>query len=130
MATFADQNAVAASQRSWHQLTPRGPWADEFEQLLDELVQDKLPQTALAILGPKLEQRKQQRQQLAAERRLREQALARLDGVEDRIAALNAAELDQVEQDLDAAWPGHDPRRSQLRRLISSRREELTNNTE
>jgi len=129
MAAFADQNAVAASNRSWHRLKRSGPWADEFDRLLDELVCDKLPDAALAILEPELAQRKQDRERLTAERRERGQALERLDGAEARIGGLTADELVEVERDVDVAWSGWDPRRSELRRLVVARRDELGGET-
>ena len=61
-----------------------------------------------------------------AERHEREQALARLDGVEDRISTLTADVLDHVEHDLDAASGGYDPRRSELPRQVEARRQQLT----
>ena len=49
MATYADQNAVAASSRSWHHVKASGPWAEEVDELLDKLVTDNLPDGALVI---------------------------------------------------------------------------------
>ena len=43
MATYADQNAVAVSSRSWHDIKASGPWAVEADELLDKLVADNLP---------------------------------------------------------------------------------------
>ncbi len=42
MATYADENAVAVSSRSWHDIKPSGPWAVEAGELLDKLVADNL----------------------------------------------------------------------------------------
>ena len=56
MATYADQNAVAVSSRSWHHVKASGPWAVEADELLDKLVADNLPDGALALLAPVLEQ--------------------------------------------------------------------------
>ena len=55
MATYADQNAVAVSSRSWHHIKASGPWAAEADELLDKLVADNLPDGALPLLAPVLE---------------------------------------------------------------------------
>jgi hypothetical protein len=130
MAVFADQDAVAKSNRSWHQLKRNGPWADEFDDMLDELLRAKLPASAIALLEPTLVERGEQRAHAAVDRVQRTDALARLDGVEDRISTLDRDQLAAVEQDLDTALPGYDPRRSELRRLIHARRNQFTSKSE
>jgi hypothetical protein len=103
MAVYADQGAVAQSNRSWHTVTCEGPWAYEVPALIDELVTDKLPDSTLAMLKPVLEQRRQHGEEQAARRKTRDEALARLEGVEQRVGELDATGLEQVKQDLDAA---------------------------
>jgi hypothetical protein len=78
MATYADQNAVAVSSRSWHQVQASGPWAGEADELLDQLVADNLPDGALALLAPELENRKAERAERSAARKAREEAASRL----------------------------------------------------
>ena len=51
MATYADQNAVAASSRSWHHVKASGPWAAEVDELLDKLVADNLPDACAVVAG-------------------------------------------------------------------------------
>jgi len=126
MATFADQDAVAVSNRSWHQVKASGPWAAEVDELLDKLVADNLAEPALALLGPVLEKRKREQRERSAARRAREEASARLEGIEDRIGELSVEQVDQAEQDLDNAWAGWTPRYSTLRGLLSARRQQLT----
>jgi ParB/RepB/Spo0J family partition protein len=130
MAVFADQDAVAMSNRSWHQVKRSGPWAGEFDELLDELVREKLPASAIALLEAKLVERREHRAQTAAEREQRTAALGRLEGVEERIATLDADGLAAVEQDLDVAFPGYHSRLSELRRLIQARINQLTSESE
>jgi hypothetical protein len=110
MAVYADQDAVAQSNRCWHTVSCDGPWAVEVPELLDELVSEKLPASILTLLGPVLEQRREVREQQAATRRAREEALARLEGAEERIAELDADALEQVTRDLEQAWNGWDER--------------------
>jgi hypothetical protein len=55
MATYADQDAVATSNRSWHRVKASGPWAAELDELLDGLVREKLPDGAVTLLAPRLD---------------------------------------------------------------------------
>jgi ParB/RepB/Spo0J family partition protein len=125
MAVYADQQAVAASNRSYHHVTCLGPWAIEVNRLLDELVVEKLPEALVAVLSPMLEERKAHREEKLAEQQARQEALARLEGLEERLGELGAEALDQVEVDLDAAWAGWTPRQSELRDLMRARRTAL-----
>ena len=69
MAVYADQRAVAASSRSWHQLDCQRRWAEDIGGLLDELVTDTLPDQAVSLLASVLEERRQLRAQCGVERR-------------------------------------------------------------
>ena len=126
MATYADQTAVAASSRSWHHIKASGPWAGEVDELLDKLVRDNLPESALVLLAPALDKRQEEHQERTAARKAREEATARLDGIEERISELTLEQLDQAEQDLDSAWAGWTPRYGTLRQLLADRRQQLT----
>ncbi len=125
MAVYADQDAVAQSNRSWHTVTCEGPWAQEVPALIDELVADKLLESTLALLRPVLEQRRGHREEQAARRKTRDEALARLEGAEERIEQLDRTGLEQIQQDLDAAWNGWDERQSKLRQLVRAREAQL-----
>ena len=126
MAVYANQDAVAASNRSWHDVKVSGPWAGEFDALLDALVHDKLPDNTLAILEPVLTTRRQEQQERAAARTAREQAAERVQAIEQRIGELTIEQIDQAEQDLDGAWSGWTPRYSELRQQLAARRQQLT----
>jgi hypothetical protein len=125
MATYADQNAVAVSSRSWHHIKASGPWAVEVDELLDKLVADNLPDGALVLLAPVLEKRKAEQQERSAARKAREEAVSRLDGIEDRVGELTVEELGQAERDLDAVWARWTPEHTSLRERLASRRAEL-----
>ena len=125
MAVYADEDAVAMSSRSGHYLQHKGPWAAESGELLDALARDQLPERILTALEPTLKQRHEQRGRLAAELRERDQARARLEGIEQRVADLDAEQLDQVAADVEAAWVGWEPRKTELRRLIDQTRAAL-----
>lgn len=124
-AVFADQEAVAQSNRSWYTPELHGPWAGEFDELLDALVREKLPAAALALLEPQLERRAQDRQRVAAEHAARKEATVRLGGIEERVAALQEPELAAVEHDLALALSRWDARRRELKERIDARRSEL-----
>ena len=126
MATYADQNAVAVSSRSWHQVKASGPWAVEADELLDKLVADNLPDGALALLAPMLEKRKTEQAERSAARKARQEATSRLEGIEERIGELTVEELDQAERDLDAVWARWTPEHTRLRDDLAARRAELT----
>lgn len=130
MATYADQDAVAASNRSWHQIKASGPWAADVDGLLDKLVHDSLPDTALALLGPVLDKRKQEQQERSAARKGVRRPWRRLEGIEERIGELSIEQLDQAEQDLDSAWAGWTPRYSTLRQLLAERRQQFADGCE
>jgi hypothetical protein len=125
MATYADQNAIAVSSRSWHRVKASGPWAIEVDELLDKLVTDNLPDGALSLLAPVLEARKAERQERSVARKAREEAVARLDGIEERIGELADEQLDQAERDLDTVWARWTPEHSRRRELLAARRAEL-----
>jgi ParB/RepB/Spo0J family partition protein len=126
MAVYTDQQAIAASNRSWHHVALKGPWAHEVDGLLDELVTEKLPEPTVALMAGMLEERKTHREEKLAEFKAREEAASRLEGIEDRIAELDIEDLDQVDADLEAAWAGWTPRHSELRQLVKARRQALT----
>ena len=125
MATYADQSAVAASSRSWHEIKTSGPWAVDIEELLDKLVADNLPDGALTLLAPALEKREAEQEERSAARKAREEAAARLQGIEERVGELTVAELEQAERDLDAVWSRWTPEHTRLRDDLAARRAEL-----
>lgn len=124
-ATYADQNAVAVSSRSWHHTKASGPCAVDADELVDKLVADNLLDGALALLAPVLERRKAEQQERSAARKAREQAVSRLEGIEKRIGELTVDELDPAERDLDAVWARWTPEHTRLREGLAVRRAEL-----
>lgn len=130
MATYADQNAVAASSRSWHQPKASGPWAFDVDELLDKLVADNLSDSGLALLAPVLEKRKPEQRERAAAAEARKEAAARLAGIEERIGELTGEQLDQAEQDLDTVWARWTPEHTRLREQLATGRTELATGDE
>ena len=72
-----------------------------------------------------LESRKAEQQERSAARKAREEAVARLEGIEERIGELTVEEVDQAERDLDAVWARWTPEHTRLRDLLATRRAEL-----
>ena len=121
MATYADQNAVAVSSRSWHQIKASGPWAIEADELLDKLVADNLPDGALALLAPVLEKRKaEQAGTVSGPQGARGGRVTAGGHRGPRIGELTVEELDQAERDLDAVWARWTPEHTRLRDQLAS----------
>ena len=70
MAIYADENAVANSNRAFHQVTIERsmPWADDVMELIDELAGEKLPAALIEpVLAPRRERHAERRAALAAQ---------------------------------------------------------------
>ena len=70
---------------------------------------NKLPDQAVSLLASVLEERRQLRAQCGVEQRGREEALARRDQIDERIAELDGDALARVEQDIGLVWTGWNP---------------------
>lgn len=126
MVTYGDQSAarVAAGTRS----RQAAPWAGEVDELMDKLVTDNVPDSALARLGLVLVKRRreqQEQQERITARTAREEAVARLDGIQEPICQPRIEQVAVAEQDLDRAWSGWTPRYSALRQQLAERRRQL-----
>jgi hypothetical protein len=125
MAVYADENAVANSNRAFHTVTVQTglPWAAEVCELIDELAADKLP---AALIDPVLEPRRADR----AERRAAHAAQA---AATERIAELlrdgelDAQALDELEQLNPVAYGEYSTQAWELREKIRARRNTLQN---
>jgi hypothetical protein len=72
-----------------------------------------------------LETRKAEQQERSAARKAHEEAVARLEGIDERIGDLTAAELEQAERDLDAVWARWTPEHTRLRDRLDAQCAEL-----
>jgi hypothetical protein len=123
MAVYADENAVANSNRSFHTVTVQTalPWAEEISELIDDIAGEKLP---AALMDPILEQRRARH----AERRA---AAAAQAAAVERIAellrdgTLDTEALDELEQLSPVAYGHYSPQAWELRNKIRARREQL-----
>jgi hypothetical protein len=123
MAVYADEHAVANSNRAFHTVTVQTvlPWAGEVCELIDELAAEKLP---TALMDPVLEPRRADR----AERRAAHAAQA---AATERIAELlrdrelDAQALDELEQLNPVAYGEYSTQAWELREKIRARRTAL-----
>jgi ParB/RepB/Spo0J family partition protein len=125
MAIYADENAVASSNRAFHQVTIEHsmPWADDVMQLIDELAGEKLPAALLeAVLAPRRERHAERRAALAAQARARE----RVAQLEPRVDELDAAQLAELKQAGRVAHGEYTIPAYALRDKIRTRRTTLT----
>jgi hypothetical protein len=96
MASFADEDAIANSQRSFHHLAFRGPWAEQAEQDLEQLVRERIPEGRLPALDERLVARERRREKNAAHQERQAQARERLAEQLRRISELAQPELDTI----------------------------------
>jgi hypothetical protein len=76
------------------------------------------------VLVKRRREQREQQERITA-RRAREEAVARLDGIQERICQLRIELVALAEQDLDCGWSGWTPRYSALRRQLAERRRQL-----
>lgn len=116
MATFADENCVAMSNRVGHTFRPAGmPWADDVDGLLDELIADKLP---TELVGDQLAARATDRQAATREARERAEARARVSDGLQQLTDLEAPTIEALIADVDRAFAPYDPAAYEARRLL------------
>jgi hypothetical protein len=96
MAIYADENAVANSNRAFHQVTIEQsmPWAEDVMQLIDELAGEKLPAALIeAVLKPRRARHAERRAALAAQATARQ----RVAELQPRVDELDAGQLAELE---------------------------------
>jgi hypothetical protein len=97
MAVYAQENAVANSNRAFHTVTVEKalPWAGEVAELIDDLAADKLP---AALMDPVLSTRRAAHAERHAAAAAKAQAQARVAQLEARLDELDVDELDELER--------------------------------
>jgi hypothetical protein len=118
MAIFADQDAVATSNRVLHTVEAEGmPWADDVGELIDALVVENIGDRLLADqLGQRAMAREERRVQRAAEQAARAEVTHKLG----RLAELSDAELEALPATIGNAysyneWAPRDTAQRQVR---------------
>jgi ParB/RepB/Spo0J family partition protein len=122
LASLADEDAIARSRRSFYMLSWRGPWAAQAKRDLHAIVRERIKEGQLPALDELLAERitmDEENAQLEAEI---EQALARLDGVSERLDQLTDAELDQAIGDAELAWDTYSVKTHRLRADVEAER--------
>jgi hypothetical protein len=125
MAIYANEDAVANSNRAFHQVTIERsmPWAEDVMELIDELAGEKLPAALIeAVLKPRRAQHAERRAAIAAKARARE----RVAELEPRVDELGEDELSELEQAGRLAYGAYTTPAYALRDKVRVRRAALT----
>lgn len=124
MAVYAQEDAVANSNRAFHTVTPERalPWAADVAELIDDLAGEKLP---AALMDPVLDERRARHAERHAAAARQIAALERITALEPRIAELGADELDELEQLAVVGHGEYTAAAFALRGQVRTRRQEL-----
>ena len=124
MAVYAQEDAVANSNRAFHTVTPERtlPWAADVAELIDDLAGEKLP---AALMDPVLDERRARHAERHAAAARKTAALERIAELEPRITQLDTDELDELEQLAVIGHGEYMPATFTLRGQVRARRQEL-----
>ena len=125
MAVYADEDAVANSNRAFHTVTVQTalPWADDVAELIDEIASEKLP---AALINPVLEQRRARHAERHAAIAAKTAAIDRIAELAPRVDELDSEALDELEQLNVVAHGEYSVAAWELRDKIRARRKTLT----
>jgi len=124
MAVYAQEDAVANSNRAFHTVTVETalPWAGEVSELIDELAGEKLP---AALMDPILKERRARHAERRAAAAAKAEALTRVAELQPRIDELAGEQLDELEQLGSVAHGEYSSAAWKLRAKVRTRREAL-----
>ena len=124
MAVYAQEDAVANSNRAFHTVTPERvlPWAADVAELIDDLAGEKLP---AALMDPVLDERRARHAERHAAAARKAAALERIAELQPRIAELGTDELDELEQLAAVGHGEYMPATLTLRSQVRARRQQL-----
>jgi ParB/RepB/Spo0J family partition protein len=125
MAVYAQENAVANSNRAFHTVTVEKalPWADQVAELIDDLAGEKLP---AALMDPVLSTRRAAHAERHAAAAAKAQAQARVEELEARLDELDVDELDELERVAREAHGMYSVASHALRDKVRARRSTLS----
>ena len=103
------------SRRSYYTLRFNGPLAAAAERDLNAIIRDRIKEGQLPALDDILTERIASDEENSRREGEIAQALARLDGVSDRLDQLDGDELDQAIADADLVWGEFHPEAGRLR---------------
>jgi ParB/RepB/Spo0J family partition protein len=121
LASLVDEEAVAAYRRSHYTLHFSGPFAAAAERDLNAIVRERVKEGQLPALDDILTERIAKDEENARREAEVAKALARLDGVSDRLDQLDGDELDQAIADADLVWGEFHPKTGRLRDALEQR---------
>ena len=125
MAVYADENAVAHSNRAFHSVSVETalPWADDVAELIDEIAGEKLPAT---LMDPILEQRRARHAECRAAAVAKAAAIDRIAELAPCVDELDTEVLDELEQLSVVAHGEYSIAAWELRDKIRARRKTLS----
>jgi hypothetical protein len=115
LASLADEEVIATQRRSYYTLHFNGPLAAAAERDLNAIVRERIKEGQLPALDDILTERTAKDEENARRETEIAQALARLDGVSDRLDQLDGDELDRAIADADLVWGEFHPETGRLR---------------
>lgn len=121
LASLVDEEAIAMSRRSYYTLRFGGPLAAAAERDLHAIVRERIKEGQLPALDDILTERIAADEENVRRENEIAQALARLDGVSDRLDQLDGDELDRAIADADLVWGEFHPKTGRLRHAQEQR---------
>jgi ParB/RepB/Spo0J family partition protein len=121
LASLVDEEAVTMQDRSHYTLHFGGPLAAAAERDLNAIVRERIKEGQLPALDDILAERIAKDEENARRETEVAQALARLDGVSNRLDQLNGDELDQAIADAGLVWGEFHPKTGRLRDACEQR---------
>jgi len=112
---LVDEEVIATQRRSYYTLHFNGPLAAAAERDLNAIVRERIKEGQLPALDDILTERTAKDEENARRETEIAQALARLDGVSDRLDQLDGDELDRAIADADLVWGEFHPETGRLR---------------
>jgi hypothetical protein len=124
MARYADENAIAASQRSFYQLhvgTNGVPWGADALDLLDELAAERLPEHLTQHVREDKERRRREAEEAERARRKRQADVeALLEGLPDMSDSERSAAVEAFEREHGMYTPERWEIKSRLDELVAT----------
>jgi ParB/RepB/Spo0J family partition protein len=129
LASLADEDAIARTRRSMHQLSFSGPWARQAERDLHAIVRDRIKEGQLPALDAILTKRLAAAEKAAREGEEARAARVRLENLGE-LTELDETTLDAALSDAELAWGKYDLKTHELRARVKAERARLATSAE